>query len=75
MIRRHAEYTGSKLAWRVLGEWEQSVSDFVRVMPVDYRRMLDALGRAEESGLRGDEAALAAFEEHRQELVRTGAVS
>ena len=75
MIRRHAQYTGSKLAWRVLGEWEQSVSDFVKVMPVDYRRMLDALERAEESGLRGDEAASAAFEDHRQELIRTGALS
>ena len=36
---------------------------FVKVMPRDYKRMLDALERVKRAeGLSGDEAAMAAFE-------------
>ena len=33
-------------------------------MPADYERVLNSLKRAEESGLQGDDAILAAFEEN-----------
>ena len=33
-------------------------------MPADYERVLNALKRAEESGLEGDDAILAAFKEN-----------
>ncbi|MSS71162.1 MAG: glutamate synthase large subunit [Candidatus Latescibacteria bacterium] len=63
MIRRHAEYTQSKLAWEVLAKWEEMVPQFVKVMPRDYKRMLQSLKRVEATGLTGDEAMMAAFRE------------
>jgi glutamate synthase (ferredoxin) len=63
MIERHAEYTQSALAWEILAHWEQKLPHFVKVMPNDYRRMLEAFRRVAERGLTGDEAQFAAFRE------------
>jgi glutamate synthase (ferredoxin) len=40
LLIQHAGYTGSTVAARILGRWEDSVASFVKVMPVDYRRVL-----------------------------------
>jgi len=40
-IFRHAEYTGSTRATEVLLAWDQFVASIVRVMPNDYRRVLE----------------------------------
>jgi len=37
---------------------------FVKVLPSDYERVLNAMERAREKGLEGDEAIQAAFEEN-----------
>jgi glutamate synthase domain-containing protein 2/glutamate synthase domain-containing protein 1/glutamate synthase domain-containing protein 3 len=42
LVHRHAEYTGSAVAERLLGDWEAARERFVKVMPVDYRRVLTA---------------------------------
>ena len=34
------DYTGSSVAARVLAEWDRVAPQFVKVMPVDYRRVL-----------------------------------
>jgi hypothetical protein len=39
------------------------VPKFIKVLPRDYERMLNAFKKVEEQGLTGDEAAMAAFEE------------
>ena len=70
MIRRHAEYTHSELAWKVVASWEEVKSKFVVVMPKDYKRMQAALKRAEEAGLSGEEAIMEAFEENKNDLAR-----
>jgi len=70
MIRRHAEYTGSDVAWKILATWEETAPRFVRVMPKDYKRMLDALRRAESEGLTGDEAVMEAFEANKRDVAR-----
>jgi glutamate synthase (ferredoxin) len=44
MITRHADYTGSKRAAAILESWEEFVPWIVRVMPNDYRRVLEASG-------------------------------
>ena len=51
MIQRHGDYTKSKRAWKVLALWEKMVPKFVKVMPKDYKRVLDAIKRAKEAGL------------------------
>ncbi len=40
MIQRHAEYTGSAIAHELLSDWENNVSHFRKIVPVDYRRAL-----------------------------------
>ncbi len=64
MIERHIYYTGSRLAWNILLRWEEMLPKFVKVMPRDYRRMLEAMEAARGRGLRGEEAVLAAFLEN-----------
>ena len=40
LIENHARYTGSTVARHVLGNWERSLAEFVKVMPTEYRRVL-----------------------------------
>jgi glutamate synthase (ferredoxin) len=48
------------------------VPKFVKVMPKDYKRVLAALKKAEASGLSGDDALAAAFEENARDVARIG---
>jgi glutamate synthase (NADPH) large chain len=41
LLIQHAGYTGSTVAARILGDWSRAVGKFVKVMPVDYRRVLE----------------------------------
>jgi glutamate synthase (ferredoxin) len=61
MIQKHAEYTGSTLALEILEDWENMRPQFVKVMPQDYKRILDALEEAQTEGFEGDDAWLEAF--------------
>ncbi|NJP19933.1 MAG: glutamate synthase large subunit [Hydrococcus sp. CRU_1_1] len=72
MIQKHADYTKSQKASKVLANWEAMQSKFVKVMPKDYKRVLACIKRAQESGLSGDEALNAAFEENARDLARVG---
>ena len=70
MIHTHAELTGSLLAYRVLSNWDETLPHFVRVIPKDYKRMLQAFQEVETAGLSGDEAVMAAFELNIHDAVR-----
>jgi glutamate synthase (ferredoxin) len=72
LIQRHAEYTRSERALKVLVLWEEYRPKFVKVLPKDYRRMLQAFKRVADSGLSGDAAWMAAFEENARDLARVG---
>jgi glutamate synthase (ferredoxin) len=72
MIQRHAEYTRSQRAWKILALWEKHSGQFVKVMPKDYKRVLSALKKAKQQGLSGEEAINAAFEENARDLARVG---
>ena len=50
LIRRHAEWTGSVQARRILDNWQEMSGKFVKVMPIDYRRALDRLREREAAG-------------------------
>lgn len=41
LIQNHANYTDSPVAKSILENWEQSLNDFVKVMPTDYKRVLE----------------------------------
>jgi len=70
MLKRHAVYTRSARAWQLLALWQQTAANFVKVMPRDYRRVLEELQRAEARGLVGDEALMAAFEANKNDAAR-----
>jgi glutamate synthase (ferredoxin) len=72
MIHRHSQYTRSQRAFKVLALWEEMAPKFVKVMPKDYKRMLACMRRAEEAGLSGEEAVMAAFEENAKDVARVG---
>jgi glutamate synthase (ferredoxin) len=72
LLARHVALTGSVRATDLLGRWDEVAARFVRVVPHDYRRVLEAQARMEASGLDPDEAAMAAFEENARDLARVG---
>ena len=70
MLRRHAVYTHSARAWRLLALWEETAGKLLKVMPKDYRRVLEELEKAEATGLAGEEALMAAFEANKNDASR-----
>jgi glutamate synthase (ferredoxin) len=62
MIFRHAEYTGSRRATEVLLSWDHCVSNFVQVLPKDYKRVIETVRELKESGMTDEQAEMAAFE-------------
>ena len=42
LIEAHVRFTGSPLGRRVMDNWEHLVARFVKVMPTDYKRVLQA---------------------------------
>jgi glutamate synthase (ferredoxin) len=72
MIHRHVGYTGSEHAQQILERWDEMVPQFVKVMPTDYRRVLEATERVMAMGLTGEEAVMAAFEENVRAEARVG---
>ncbi|GAA1731482.1 glutamate synthase large subunit [Aeromicrobium alkaliterrae] len=55
MVRKHAEETGSELAERLLADWPASLERFVEIMPVNFRKVLEAQAAAQAEGLSDDE--------------------
>jgi glutamate synthase (NADPH/NADH) large chain len=41
LITRHAEYTGSRKARRILDEFEKYLPQFIKVIPYDYKKVLE----------------------------------
>ncbi len=72
MIQQHIDYTKSEKGAKVLANWEEMVPKFVKVMPKDYKRVLQAIENAIAAGLSGDDALTAAFEENARDLARIG---
>jgi glutamate synthase (ferredoxin) len=72
MIQRHAQWTRSQRAFKILSLWEQYLPQFVKVIPKDYKRMMAAMKKVEAEGLGGEEGVMAAFEENARDLARVG---
>lgn len=70
MIKNHVEYTGSELGKKLLSNWDKIADKFVKVMPKDYKRMLQAIKQVTDQGLTGEEALMAAFQANNTDLAR-----
>ena len=55
-VEKHQAFTGSAVAERILGDWDNAVGRFVKVMPTDYKRVLTVLAAAAAEGLAEDAA-------------------
>jgi glutamate synthase (NADPH/NADH) large chain len=60
LLGNHLQYTQSAVAENILTNWDEYQSKFIKVMPVEYKRVLDAIKRGKESGLSEEEAIMEA---------------
>jgi glutamate synthase domain-containing protein 2/glutamate synthase domain-containing protein 1/glutamate synthase domain-containing protein 3 len=40
LIQRHYNYTQSSVAWKILSGWKENIDRFIKVMPVEYAKVL-----------------------------------
>ncbi|QUH24577.1 glutamate synthase large subunit [Serpentinicella alkaliphila] len=70
MIMRHMSYTGSEKATYIIKNWETLRHKFVRVIPRDYKRMLELFEQSSISGISKGEALMIAFDKNNKKLAR-----
>ncbi|MBN1279948.1 MAG: glutamate synthase large subunit, partial [Chlorobiaceae bacterium] len=63
-IEKHVQLTGSKLGESILEAWPNARNRFVKVLPHDYKRAMEAMKEVEMAGMTGDDAVMAAFEKN-----------
>lgn len=63
-IQAHLNYTGSKKASNILDSWDKSILKFIKILPIDYGRMLHQIEKVKSLGISDDEALMKAFEEN-----------
>jgi glutamate synthase (NADPH/NADH) large chain len=51
MIERHQRHTDSPVARQVLEQWPDVLSEFIKVMPIDYKRVLEQRQREKEENV------------------------
>jgi glutamate synthase (NADPH) large chain len=51
VVTRHGEETGSTVAAALLADWPGALARIAKIMPRDYKRVLDAQRRAEDEGI------------------------
>ena len=57
-LERHLAYTASTVAASLLSRWHRASDEFAKVMPRDYRRVMEAQRAAEESGAQAEAAVM-----------------
>ena len=63
IVERHLEFTGSPLAKRLLDAWEDTVQRFTKVIPREYKAMMQNIARFKAEGHSDAEARRLAFME------------
>ena len=61
MIEAHVRATGSPWGREILNRFEDYLPKFKKIIPVDYQRMIAAIGQMEEKGMSHEQATLEAF--------------
>ncbi|WEK54907.1 MAG: glutamate synthase large subunit [Candidatus Cohnella colombiensis] len=72
LIEKHARYTNSELGRNVLDNWTEVSEKIVKIIPKDYKRMLEQIAKVQAQGLSGEQALIAAFEANMRDLSRVG---
>ena len=71
MLEKHLEYTGSDIAKSILDSFEEKLSDFIRVIPKDYKKVIAVVKDELAKGSDDETAKLKAFEEVTGKTVAT----
>ncbi len=61
MLKTHLSLTGSKKAETILSDLDRYIPLFKKIVPNDYKKMLNAIGHFEKKGLSYEQAELEAF--------------
>jgi glutamate synthase domain-containing protein 3 len=54
LLEKHWHYTGSRKARRILDDWENHLPLFIKVFPMEYRRVLGQMMREDEATERAE---------------------
>ena len=63
MIEQHVAHTGSEKGKEILDHFEEYLTKFKKIIPHDYKKMLNAIAKMEEKGLNAEQAQIEAFYE------------
>ena len=61
MLEAHLAHTGSKKAEQVLAQFEEYLPKFKKIIPGDYKRIVQLVTKFEEQGMSREEAEIEAF--------------
>ena len=61
LIQEHVAYTNSEKGKRILDHFSEYLPKFKKIVPHDYRRMMNAIVQMEEKGLNSEQAQIEAF--------------
>jgi glutamate synthase (NADPH/NADH) large chain len=75
LISNHFHYTGSLKAANILANWDEFVGSFVKVIPSDYKRVMETIESFKAEGLSEEDAIRAAFEANTSEVKAEVSVS
>ncbi|MED3653016.1 glutamate synthase large subunit [Heyndrickxia sporothermodurans] len=62
MIHKHYLFTGSKKAKGILKNWNKVNNYFLKIIPNEYKNMIDLIDQLEKQGMRNKDASLTAFQ-------------
>jgi glutamate synthase (ferredoxin) len=61
LLEKHLAETGSKTAKKILDDFDGAVQYFKKIIPNDFKKMVQEIARAEKNGLTRNEAVMEAF--------------
>ena len=63
MIEEHVKYTDSEKGKLILDKFEEYLPKFKKIIPYDYKKMLETIAKMEQKGLNPEQAQIEAFYE------------
>jgi glutamate synthase (ferredoxin) len=61
LIMNHVNYTNSEIAKKILDDWNGYLPKFKKIIPRDYKKIMNTIVSLEEKGLSQEQASIEAF--------------
>ncbi len=62
MIENHYKYTNSVKAKKIIDDFDKEAKNFVKVIPFDYKKVIEEIKKCTENGMSDEDAKMEAFE-------------